>query len=162
MSTSGLTTARGDADWADIAARTVVWLQRLADDGPQQADKQAPRFGGRVSATGLVTSGAQQSNGSVESSADRAASVQQVVAATSGESADVKQKALEAAFPAPTRSAADIAWVILVCGLVVLLVLAALAITHVIGTGVSDDKVVTIFTTVLAGLLGLFTRPPGS
>ena len=51
-------------------------------------------------------------------------------------------------------------WIILVSGLVLLLLLALLGLTHVIGSGVSDDKVVTLFTTVLAGLLGLFVKSP--
>ena len=45
-------------------------------------------------------------------------------------------------------------------GLVLVLIIALLALAHVIGSKVSDDKVVTVFTTVLAGLLGLFVKSP--
>jgi hypothetical protein len=99
----------------------------------------------------------------METSAQRAASVTQVVEATASENSDVKQAALNALtapIPGPTRTAADIVWIVLVSGLVVLLVLATLGLTHVLGSDVADDKVVTIFTTVLAGLLGLFVKNP--
>jgi len=98
-----------------------------------------------------------------ETSADRAASVKEVLQATASENQDVKTAALNAMAPPlspPGRSVTDIVWVVLVGGLVVLLILALLGLTHVIGHGVSDDKVVTIFTTVLAGLLGLFVKSP--
>jgi hypothetical protein len=100
-----------------------------------------------------------------ETSAQRAASVQQVIHAAKDEPPQVKQAAIEALgvpIPAPGRSASDILWVILVTGLVVLLILALLGLTHVIGTDVSDDKIVTVFTTVLAALLGLFVKSPTS
>lgn len=97
-----------------------------------------------------------------ETTTDRAHSVQQVLEATTGESSAVKQAALSALVPPPGRTAADIVWIVLVCGLVVLLVLAILGLTHVLGHTVNEDKIVTIFTTVLAGLLGLFAKSPGS
>lgn len=98
-----------------------------------------------------------------ETSAQRAASVKEVVAATANEDPAVKAAALEAITPPiqpPSRTTTDVVWLILVSGLVLLLILALLALAHVIGSGVSDDKVVTIFTTVLAGLLGLFVKSP--
>ena len=99
-----------------------------------------------------------------ETSAERAASVQQVIEATANESTEVKHAALTALgpppVPPPTRGAADVVWIILVTGLVALLVLGILGLTHVIGHGVSDDKVITVFTTSLAGLLGLFVSKP--
>ncbi|SRR6266542_3442726 len=99
-----------------------------------------------------------------ETSAERAASVQQVVQATANEAPEVKRAALEALgppVPPPTPFAADIVWVILVAGIVAVLVLAVLGLTHVIGHSVSDDQVITVFTTALAGLLGLFVKRPG-
>jgi hypothetical protein len=38
--------------------------------------------------------------------------------------------------------------------------LAVLSLAHVIGSGVEDDKMLTVLTTALAGLLGLFVSPP--
>lgn len=95
-----------------------------------------------------------------ESSADKAASVQRVLQMTQNESADVKANALAAIMPPPSRDAADVVWGILVSGLVVLLVLSILGLTHVLGHKINDDKVVTVFTTSLAGLLGLFIKSP--
>jgi hypothetical protein len=92
-----------------------------------------------------------------------AQNVQQVLAATKGESDNVKQAALTAVgaqIPPPTWQAANILWVILVTGLAIVLVLSALALMHVIGTGITEDKIVTVFSTVLAGLLGLFAKSP--
>lgn len=102
---------------------------------------------------------------SVESSAERATSVQKVVQATANETPQVKQAALEALgppVPPPTKTAADIVWVVLVLGLVAILALAILGLTHVIGHKVADDKMITVFTTVLAGLLGLFVKGPNT
>jgi hypothetical protein len=94
-----------------------------------------------------------------ESSAERAASVEQVMTATANETPAVKEAALQV-LPPPSPSATDVVWIVLVSGLVVILILALLGLTHVIGTSVSDDKLVTIFTTVLAGLLGMFVKSP--
>jgi hypothetical protein len=99
-----------------------------------------------------------------ETTSDRAAAVQQVLTATAGESTDVRTEAikvLQPPIPAPTRTAADTVWIILVIGLVVLLVLSVLGLMHVYGHSIADDKLVTIFTTTLAGLLGLFAKGPG-
>jgi hypothetical protein len=95
-----------------------------------------------------------------ETTADRAESVQLVLNAAANESTSVKEAALSALVPVPGRTAADVVWVMLVGGLIVILVLAILGLTHVLGHTVSDDKLVTVFTTVLAGLLGLFARAP--
>jgi hypothetical protein len=49
----------------------------------------------------------------------------------------------------------------LVIGLVVILILSILGLIHVFGHSISDDKLITVFTTTLAGLLGLFIKAPG-
>jgi uncharacterized integral membrane protein len=100
-----------------------------------------------------------------ETSADRAASIQQVLQTAANESPEVKQAALTAMgppIPPPPPNVAGPLWIILVGGLVLVLLLSVLALTHVIGTSVSDDKIVTIFTSVLAGVLGLFAKSPTS
>lgn len=159
---------RGDSAWQALASDQSAGASQATVDpaAPRRSvnsdGTDATEEGGQM-ATAHVSPGTEQ-DGMAETAAERAASIQKVIAATSGESASVKQAALQAVagpIPPPTKSAADIAWVVLVCGLVGLLVLSLLALTHVIGTNVSDDKVVTVFTTSLAGLLGLFARPPG-
>lgn len=99
----------------------------------------------------------------IETSAQRAESVQQVLQASANETPEVKAAALTALgapIPPPSRSAADVVWIILVVGLVTLLVLAVLGLTHVYGKHVSSDQMITVFTTSLAGLLGLFVKTP--
>jgi uncharacterized integral membrane protein len=98
-----------------------------------------------------------------ESSNARAASITSVLQKSANETDDVKVAALQQLsppIPPPTSSAANIVWTILVSGLVAVLVLSVLALAHVIGHGVADDKLITIFTTSLAGLLGLFVAKP--
>ena len=100
-----------------------------------------------------------------ETSAARADSVERVVGAVAGEAPEVKEAALNALGPPiqrPSRSVSDVAWIILVTGLVVLLILSLLGLLRVIGRTVGEDKLITIFTTTLAGLLGLFVKAPGS
>jgi len=99
----------------------------------------------------------------IETSAQRAASVQQVLQASADETPEVKKAALTALgapIPPPSRSAADIVWIILVAGLVTVLLLALLGLAHVYGRHVSSDQMITVFTTSLAGLLGLFVKAP--
>jgi hypothetical protein len=97
-----------------------------------------------------------------ETTTDRAANVQRVLQLTQNENDDVKQTALQAIVPPPTRSTADIVWLILVSGLVAVLVLAIPALMHVLGHSIAADKLITVFTTTLAGLLGLFIKALGS
>jgi hypothetical protein len=95
-----------------------------------------------------------------ETSAQRAASVAQVTDAVANDPPEVKKAALQALIPAPRAGAADLAWVILVVGLVGVLVLSILGLTHVIGKHVTDDTIITVFSSTLAGLLGLFVKSP--
>jgi hypothetical protein len=100
----------------------------------------------------------------LETTGERAAAVQQVINATAGEAPDVKAaaiKVLQPPIPPPTRTAGDVVWITLVFGLVVVLLLGILGLTHVFGHKISDDKFITVFTTTLAGLLGLFVKTPG-
>lgn len=97
-----------------------------------------------------------------ETTTDRAANVQRVLQLTQNESDQVKQSALQAIVPPPTRSTADTVWIILVLGLVSVLVLTILGLMHVLGHSIPHDKIITVFTTTLAGLLGLFIKAPGS
>jgi hypothetical protein len=98
-----------------------------------------------------------------ETSAQRAESITSVVAATKDSPAEVQQAAVTGVAPpigAPTGFAKSAVWIILVSGLVAAVLLAVLSLAHVIGSGVEDDKMLTVLTTALAGLLGLFVSPP--
>ena len=96
----------------------------------------------------------------VDTMAERANHLQQVLQPVAGDPPEVKRAVVEAVVPPPRATASDIIWVILVIGLVGLLVLAILGLTHLIGSHVSDDKVITVFSSALAGLLGLFVKSP--
>lgn len=98
-----------------------------------------------------------------ETAAQRAAAVQTVVSAVDTKSPEVQQAALEAMVPKPSANAADVMWVILVAALSIILIIAVYGLIELgDGThkGAETDKIVTIITTVLAGLLGLFIRSP--
>lgn len=115
--------------------------------------------------TALGTRSAQTQVAATATYASRASAIEQVMRATAGEKPAVKRAALAALLdqvPPPTTWGTNIVWIVFVGGLVLILALAVLGLTHVLGTGVTDDKLVTIFTTVLAGLLGLFAQKPGT
>jgi hypothetical protein len=94
-----------------------------------------------------------------------AANVQAVLAATQGEDPQVRAAAAggAASIPSPDGAAAGWLWKALVLGLVVILVIV---VGGVIWTAVDGndktvpDVLVTIFTSALTGLIGLFVRSP--
>jgi hypothetical protein len=100
----------------------------------------------------------------MESSAHRALAIRTVLDAAENRPDAVQTAAVAALGPPPIQGAPPLAqvisWPILVGGLVALLLLAVLGLAHVIGSGVDDDKMITIITTVFAGLLGLFAPSP--
>ena len=95
-----------------------------------------------------------------ETTSQRTDSVQRVLQMTQNETDQVKQNALEAIVRPPGATATDFIWGVLVTGLVALLVLSILGLTHVMGHAVNDDRLITVFSTSLAGLLGLFIKSP--
>jgi hypothetical protein len=65
--------------------------------------------------------------------------------------------------PLPARSDAGWLWRVLVLGLVVILAVSLAGIIWTVGDGndrTSPDVIVTIFSSTLAGLIGLFVRAP--
>ncbi len=98
-----------------------------------------------------------------ESFAARAEAVQRVASATSG-SDPIVQKAAFEALGRPTQGTTDWLWLMLVGGLVSVLIVAVVGLLVWAGrTGAQTDKLVTVISAVLAGLLGLFvTSPPQS
>jgi hypothetical protein len=92
----------------------------------------------------------------------RAAAVTSVLQASDGKSAEVTQQALDL-LPKPSVVAVDYLWKLLVFGLLVILIVALAGVIALIADG--NDKTdpaiaLTIFTTTLAGLLGLFAPSP--
>ena len=93
---------------------------------------------------------------------ERAAAVTSVLSATDGKTPEVIKQALEL-LPKPSTVAVDYLWKLLVFGLLVILIIALAGVIALISDG--NDKTdpaiaLTIFTTTLAGLLGLFAPSP--
>jgi hypothetical protein len=79
--------------------------------------------------------------------------------------AAVGAAAANAAIPAPPPAAVGTLWTILIVGLVLALIgsLGGIVVTVADGKTTTDPNViVTIFTTTLAGLIGLFVKSPTS
>ncbi len=94
-----------------------------------------------------------------------AANVQAVLAATEGEDLQVRAAAAggAASIPSPDAAAVDWLWKALVLGLVSILVLAIAGVIWTVADGndkTTPDVLVTIFTSALTGLIGLFVRSP--
>lgn len=98
-----------------------------------------------------------------ESMTERAAAVQSVRVATAGASEAVQLAAMEALIPPPGRATANRLWRDLVRGLVVLVGVALAGLIYVVADGkpaTGPDTIVTAFTALLTGLLGLFVKSP--
>jgi hypothetical protein len=100
-----------------------------------------------------------------ETAAERAEAVQTVLTATTGDDPTVRAAALNSLIPVPDQTAANDLWKYLVIGLLALILIALLGLLFMIGDGDADtspDLVVTAFSSLLTGLLGLFIKSPTS
>jgi len=87
----------------------------------------------------------------------RHAKVVQALEETRGRSAAVQAEAIDRVYMTePSQPAADAMWIVLVAGLLVLIggALAGLIFAH------KDETMLTVVTTLSAGLLGLFAKSP--
>src|SRR5438874_12524991 len=95
-----------------------------------------------------------------ETSAERASAVAQVAAATADEDTTVQKAAMDVLRP-PTQPTIDKLWLILVGGLVGALLASVIGLIVWVGhTNAQTDKIITVFSAVLAGLVGLFVTSP--
>lgn len=90
---------------------------------------------------------------------EQADAVQSVMTATSGASEEVMLEAL-AKIPPPSGGAADRLWALLVFIFGVLLILGLFAIYRLTEQKIPADPMIGLFTTILAGLIGLFAPSP--
>ena len=60
----------------------------------------------------------------------------------------------------PDQATANVLWKSLVIGLVVLTGLAGIGVIVTVATGRTNDAILTVFTTTLAALVGLFVKSP--
>ena len=93
--------------------------------------------------------------------------VRDAMAGAAGESVEVKAAVGAAAaaqsVPTPTGTDAGMLWKILVVALSAILVIALAGIIWTVGDGkesTSPDVIVTVFSSALSGMLGLFVRSP--
>lgn len=96
-------------------------------------------------------------------------SVRQAIAGAGDAEPEVRAAAAaaaaSAAVPPPTGRGVDTLWTILVSGLVAVLILALGGIIFTIVDGeqtAGADILVTVFSSALTGLIGLFVRSPAS
>lgn len=98
-----------------------------------------------------------------ESSSERAQAVRAVADATSNASEDVQRLAMQAVVPPPTEAEASRLWTLLVVGLLILAAVSLAGLVYLLADGndkTDPDAALTAFTTLLAGLLGLFAPKP--
>lgn len=95
------------------------------------------------------------------------ANIESAINATEGQPGEVVAAAVQGAasapLPPPPAVALGFVWKALVVGLIAILVLSLLGIIWVVqdaAATTSPDVLVTVFTTSLAGLLGLFVKGP--
>lgn len=89
--------------------------------------------------------------------------VEEALQATAGQSPEVQAAAVAAAIPPPTGSEVNWLWKALVVGLIVILLGALAGVVFAVldaNDSTSPDVIVTLFTAVLTGLIGLFVRSP--
>lgn len=93
--------------------------------------------------------------------------VGEVLAATSGAAPEVQAAAAAAAvtgtIPTPAQPTVGFLWKALIVGLLLILVLALVGVVYAVMDGddkTSPDVLVTIFASVLTGLIGFFAPSP--
>lgn len=92
--------------------------------------------------------------------AERQAALDDAIGDLRDKGLDPEAEALQYLMTGPTQGAADKLWMVLVAGLVGLLVVTVLGLIYVIVEDKSTDVIVTVFTGLLTGLLGLFVKSP--
>jgi hypothetical protein len=97
-----------------------------------------------------------------DSEEERLARVREVATAVSDLEPAVQQAAIQAVIPPPTGEAVNKLWMTLVQGLLLLLVIALLGLLYLLIDDKSSDVALTVFTSLLTGLIGLFAPSPTS
>lgn len=91
---------------------------------------------------------------------ERLAKVREVAAAVSDLDPAVQQAAIQAVVLPPTQEAANQLWMTLVRGLLLLLVIALAGLLYLLIDDKSSDVILTVFSSLLTGLIGLFAPSP--
>jgi hypothetical protein len=93
---------------------------------------------------------------------ERVTHVQAAMAATEGASSEVQAAAIEAVVPPPSGQSVNDLWMLLVRGLLLLLLISVCGVIFLLVDGKDPDLVVTVFTALLTGMLGLFAPSPST
>ena len=88
------------------------------------------------------------------------ARIQAALAATSGKSEEVQVQAVKSVIEQPSQNVADNLWQWVVGGLVAALGIALIGLIVLICLGKSYAPVLTAFTGLLSGIVGLFVQSP--
>jgi hypothetical protein len=91
---------------------------------------------------------------------DQAAAAHKLSAAVAGLDPAAQQIVLKAVVPAPSGLAINQLWLIFISGLAGALLIALIGLIVLAIDGKTTDVVVTAFSALLAGLLGLFAPSP--
>ena len=92
---------------------------------------------------------------------ERRAKVEAALERTQGQSTkEQAQEAVQYLMTDPSQRTTDEVWAWLVKGLVIMIGVALLGLIGLIAAGKSTEVVLTAFTTMTSGLLGLFVRSP--
>ena len=95
-----------------------------------------------------------------DSPGERAAAVERVMAATQHLSPEAQEQAVKSLGP-PDQGTTNVLWLVVVVGLVLVILAAVAGLIAWAGNGnAQTDKLVTVITTALAGLVGLFVPSP--
>jgi hypothetical protein len=97
----------------------------------------------------------------LESSERQVALVKDVAAATSNLDPAAQAAAMTAVISPPGVETTKTLWIILVGGLVGILLVALIGLIYLLADDIDGtDVILTVFSSALAGLLGLFSRSP--
>lgn len=91
---------------------------------------------------------------------DHIARAREVAAAVGDLDPAVQQAVIQAVIPPPTASAINRLWMTLVRGLLIALLLALVGVFYLLIDSKESAVAVTVFSSLLTGLLGLFAPSP--
>jgi hypothetical protein len=93
---------------------------------------------------------------------DHLAAAREVAGAVAGLEPAVQRAVIQAVIPPPTEAAINQLWMTLIRGLLIALLIALGGLLYLLIDGKTADVAVTVFTSLLTGMLGLFAPSPTS
>lgn len=93
---------------------------------------------------------------------ERVRKLQETLSKTEGKPPTERMKAMQYLMVEPDQATADVIWKWLVIGLVAALGMALAGLVVLIALGKPSDTLLTAFTALLSGLIGLFVKSPAT